>query len=63
MLETIKIFKGSQPSWKYPITVGNVCVNVGVGVGVGVNEVHPLPIHSSLIWIFTPTSADGNLPQ
>ena len=63
MFDTAKVFDGLQLSWKYPTTVGNVAVNVGVWVGVGVIEVQVLLTQSWFTWIFTPTSAEGNLPQ
>jgi hypothetical protein len=56
------VFKGSQLSWKYPTIGANVGVGVTVGVAVGIGA-QVLSIHISLIWMFTPTSADGNLPQ
>ena len=62
MLETTKVFEGLQLSWKYPIIGNNVWVTVWVGVGVGVGA-QILSIHMLLIVMFTPTSAEGNLPQ
>ena len=56
------MFDGLQLSWKYPTIGANVCVGVVVGVAVGTGA-QVLSIHISLIIMFTPTSADGNLPQ
>ena len=58
----MKVFDGLQLSWKYPTIGDNVCVGVVVGVAVGTGA-QVLSIHISLIIMFTPTSADGNLPQ
>ena len=58
----MKVFEGLQLSWKYPTIGANVCVGVVVGVAVGTGA-QVLSTHTSLIRIFTPTSADGNLPQ
>ena len=62
MLETTKVFEGLQLSWKYPTIGNNVWVTVWVGVGVGVGT-QELSTHTSLMIMFTPESAEGNLPQ